>query len=161
MLHLTIGCYATSIQKHITPVQAEYREALNVNGQSKPVIKLHFGNLCLYTSFDNIMYVLVCMCIVQIICFSLKNSARPNTSLALNKNILSFAASSDFENTVSLVQFGPGEVMNCYNQTIIDDTVPEFLETFDLVILANSIIMAGNQSTSQITIIDDDIKGDE
>ena len=62
---------------------------------------------------------------------------------------------------MSLVQFGPGEVMNCYNQTIIDDTVPEFLETFDLVILASSVIMAGNQTTSQITIIDDDIKGDE
>lgn len=70
-------------------------------------------------------------------------------------------ASSDFENTVSMVQFGSGEVMSCYNQTIIDDTVPEFLETFDLVILANSVIMAGNQSTSRITIIDDDIKGDE
>ena len=62
---------------------------------------------------------------------------------------------------MSIIQFGPGEVISCYNQTIIDDTVPEFLETFDLVILANSVIMAGNQSISQITIIDDDIKGDE
>ena len=70
-------------------------------------------------------------------------------------------ASSDFQNTVSIIRFGPGEVISCYNQTIVDDTVPEFLETFDLVILANSVIMAGNQSTSQITIIDDDIKGDE
>ena len=61
---------------------------------------------------------------------------------------------------MSLVQFGPGEVISCYNQTIIDDTAPEFFETFDLVILANSVIMVGNQSTSQVTIIDDDIKGD-
>ena len=71
-----------------------------------------------------------------------------------------FVASSDFENTISSVQFGSGEVISCYNQTIIDDTVPEIFETFDLVILMSSVIVVGNQSTLQITIIDDDIKGD-
>ena len=68
-------------------------------------------------------------------------------------------ASSDFENTVSSIQFGPGKVISCYNQTIIDNAAPELFETFDLVILGNSVIVVGNQSTSQITIIDDDVKG--
>ena len=62
-------------------------------------------------------------------------------------------------NTVSSVQFGPGEIISCYNQTIIDNTVPENFETFDVVILPDSIITIGNQSTSQIIIIDDDVKG--
>ena len=62
-------------------------------------------------------------------------------------------------NTVSSVQFGPGEIISCYNQAIIDNTVPENFETFDVVMLSNSVITIGNQSTSQVIIIDDDVKG--
>ena len=61
---------------------------------------------------------------------------------------------------MSSVQFSPGQVRNCYNQTIIDDTSAENPEIFDLVILMNnSEIIIGNCSLSQIIILDDDIKG--
>jgi len=61
---------------------------------------------------------------------------------------------------VSSVQFSPGQVRNCYNQTIIDNTSAENPEIFDLVILMNnSEIIIGNCSLSQIIILDDDIKG--
>ena len=68
-------------------------------------------------------------------------------------------ASRDFDSNASLVQFSPGEVTSCYNQTIIDNTSPEYFEVFELVILLNDQIIIGNQSLSRITIIDDDIKG--
>lgn len=68
-------------------------------------------------------------------------------------------ASRDFDSNASSVQFSPGEVRNCYNQTIIDNTSPEYFEVFELVILLNDQIIIGNQSLSRITIIDDDIKG--
>lgn len=68
-------------------------------------------------------------------------------------------AASDFESTVSSVQFSPGETRSCYNQTIIDNTIPEQFEMFNLVIIVNSQIIVGNQSLSRITIIDDDVRG--
>lgn len=62
---------------------------------------------------------------------------------------------------MSTVRFGPGEFSSCFNQTIIDDSSPENVEIFELMILVNSLVMVGNQSIliSRIIIIDDDIKG--
>jgi len=57
-----------------------------------------------------------------------------------------------------MVQFNPGEIKKCYNQTITNDLNPEGTEMFDLVILPNEQIMASNRR-SQVVIMDDDVSG--
>ena len=56
----------------------------------------------------------------------------------------------------STVTFAPGQLRACYNQSIIDDDVPEMTESFTVRIIDNTNITPGDPQVTQINIIDDD-----
>ena len=52
--------------------------------------------------------------------------------------------------------FAPRQPRACYNQSIVDDDVPEMTESFTVRIVDNLNITPGNPQAAQINIIDDD-----
>ena len=53
--------------------------------------------------------------------------------------------------------FGGGQQRACYNQSVVNDELPEpFIESFVVRIMDNPNITVGTPAVSQINIIDDD-----
>ena len=52
--------------------------------------------------------------------------------------------------------FLPGQSVACYNQSIVNDDMPENTESFSVSIVDNPDINIGNPGTAQINIVDDD-----
>ena len=64
----------------------------------------------------------------------------------------------DFSLVTSIVIFLPGQSTACYNQTVVNDDVPENTESFNISIIdipANDI---GDPGIAQIVIDDDDAR---
>jgi len=55
-----------------------------------------------------------------------------------------------------MVTFAPGQARACYNQSVVNDAIPEDTESFDVSIVDNPVINIGDPGTTRITIIDDD-----
>ena len=56
----------------------------------------------------------------------------------------------------STVTFAPRQLRACYNQSIVDDDVPEMTESFTVRIVDNPNITPGDPPVIQINIIDND-----
>ena len=52
--------------------------------------------------------------------------------------------------------FLPGQLRACYNQSVVNDNVPEDTESFNVSIVDNPDITIGDPGTTQINIVDDD-----
>ena len=54
------------------------------------------------------------------------------------------------------MRFRPRRSRVCYNQSVVNDNIPEDTESFILSIVDNPDITIGDPGTTQINIVDDD-----
>ena len=87
---------------------------------------------------------------------SLTNTSDQNASVDYILSSENTASNADFSLTSGTLNFSTGELSKSISYSIIDDLIPENLESFTIILTNPNNLSLGDQSSFKFTILDDD-----
>ena len=87
---------------------------------------------------------------------SLTNTSDQNASVDYILSSENTASNADFSLTSGTLNFSAGELSKSISYSIIDDLIPENLESFTIILTNPNNLSLGDQSSFKFTILDDD-----